>query len=236
MANRTVHESTDSIAPHILLWVAQLVALASPSFQGRREIFSAIIIFLALWSLKNADFTTTKDVAQFFALAWANYLSTLEKLLFSEPGGPEDSYWHIDKPSKEAASFPAFGFRKLKWAIVLITNLRGIRWNYQVKNVPTAKTRSRTMFLFSQAIVLVYYFMMADVVNHLWVRLYYTPPDGRIGEVNSKYLTITHPDWRWRLAKTLAWGPLPYYMINIQYAIFSIFAVLLGLSQPDVSQ
>ena len=77
---------------------------------------------------------------------------------------------------------------------------------------------------------------MADVVNGLWIRLFYTLAEGRPGGggFHSKFLTIRDPAWEWRLVKTLIWGPLPYYSINFQYTLLSMLAVMVGISGPDV--
>ncbi|KAF4614376.1 hypothetical protein G7Y89_g15360 [Cudoniella acicularis] len=233
-ANRELATPTGSIIPHILLWLIQIITLSAPHFRGRRALFSCAIIFLAISALQNSHFTNDAKNAQPFALAWANWLATLEKILFSGDAGPEGSFWRVGHDVREAEAFSAFSFSKLKWALVLIFNLRGVRWNYEVKNVPKApKALRKSHFIRTQLLSFEYYFLMADIMSNLWIRLYYTSPAGTVGQLDSKYLTILHPDWRWRLTKTLIFGPLPYYFMNVQYTLLSIPAVLLGMSQPQ---
>jgi hypothetical protein len=232
--NSDLGTPTGSIVPHILLWVVQIVALAAPRFPGRRALSTSLIVFLAFAALRNAHFTDDPQSAQPFALAWANWLGTLEKILFSGKAGPEGSFWRVDHAVCEAEAFGAFSFAKLKWALVIIFNLRGVRWNYQVKNVPAAlQGQRRGPFLRTQLLKFGYYLLMADIMNSLWIRLYYTGPDGTVGNLDSKYLSMLDPDWRWRLAKTLIFGPFPYYFMNVQYTVVSMPAVLLGFSRPE---
>lgn len=234
--NLELREPTGSIVPHVLLCVVQLVALASPNFRGRRSFFVTAIIVLAIWSMIDPNFTNNTELARPFTLTWANYFSTLEKIMFAGANGPEGDLWHIDKPAQEALAYPAFGYRKLKWAIVIIINLRGIRWNYQVKNVPELKEKSKSAFLISKSVDLAYYMFMSDLFEHLGVRLFFTAPNGEVGALNSKFITLAHPDWRWGFIKILVLALTPYYLINMQYILYAIIAVALGISKPEVSK
>ena len=132
--------------------------------------------------------------------------------------------------------YGAFGYQKLRWAVALMFNMRGIRWNHEVKNVRKPTQRSITTFLFTQLLALVYYGLIADLIVQLGIRWFYTTDDGLVGILNSKYLTLRHPDWRWSFAKAFVFGATPYYICCMQYTIFSIPAVLLGLSKPEVSK
>lgn len=228
--NKELHTPTGSIIPHILLWVVQLVALASPPFRGRQAFFATAIILLAIISQTNPHFTNDIALAQPFTIGWSVYLSTLEKIILSAHPGPEASLWHIDKPAREALGYHGFGLQKLRWALVLMFNMRGIRWNFEVKNVPKTEKRSRGAFLLAQMLNLAYYLFMADLVVQLGIRIFYTAPDGQVGALNSKYLTLRHPDWRWSFAKALVFGATPYYICCMQYTTFSIPAVLLDVS------
>ena len=234
--NLELREPTGSIVPHVLLWVVQLVALASPNFRGRRTFFATAIIVLTIWSMIDPNFTKDTGLARPFTLAWANYFSTLEKIMFAGVNGPEGDLWHIDKAPREALAYPAFGYRKLKWAIVIIINLRGIRWNYQVKNVPELKEKSKSSFLLSKSVDLVYYMFMSDLFEHLGIRLFFTAPNGEVGALNSKFITLSHPNWRWGFVKTLVLALTPYYLINMQYVLYAVIAVALGISKPEVSE
>ena len=234
ISNRTLHTPTGSIVPHLLLWAVQVVGLILPRFSGRRTLFSGAILALIFLSQVNPHFTNNIALAQPFTIGWSVYLSVLEKVLFSEQPGPEASFWHLDKRTREALFFPAFGLKKLRWALVVMFNLRGVRWNFEVKNIPKSKITTRSWFLIYQTLNLIYYILMADLMGQLGIRLFYTAPDGQVGSVNSKYLSLRHPDWRWSFVKTLVFGATPYYICSMQYAMFSIPAVLLNTSKPEV--
>lgn len=234
-ANLQLHTPTGSIIPHVLLWAIQPVALASPPFRGRCILSVMTIVAFAVFSQVHPHFTNDIALAQPFTIGWSVYLATLEKILFAADPGPEASFWHIDKPAREAIDFAAFSYQKLRWAIALMFNMRGIRWNHEVKNIQKASTSSRSRFLIAQVMAFLYYGLAADVFVQLGIRWFYTAPNGQVGDLNSKYLTLRHSDWRWSFAKAYVFGATPYFICCMQYTLFSILAVLLGLSKPEVS-
>jgi xanthosine utilization system XapX-like protein len=225
---------TGSRTLHILLSIAQVAFLAGPRFPGRRAIASLTILGLLVGSQINPYFTDDLATAQPFSIEWATTLSVVEKILFAGPDGPEGSFWHIDKPVGEALAFSAFSFDKLKWALVLMVNMRGIRWNFQVKNVPPMKKTTRWNFVVTQCLNLVYFAFMADLFTQLGIRLFYTTPNGP--PPDSKYLKLGHDDWRWSFLKAFVFGATPYYMLSMQYTMMSIPFVALHLSAPEVSR
>ncbi len=229
-----LREPSDSILPHVALFIIQFIALASPPFRGRRLLFSSLIIVLAIQAQLNPHFTNTVAVAQPFTIAWSYYMATLAKLLFSHDAGPESEYWRINKPVKEAARLRAYGLQKLTWALMLVFNQRGVRWNHQVKNVPSATKQRKLQFLLYQAFTFAKCTLVADLLFELTRRFMFTAPDGSVGELNSKYLTLRHDIWVWSFAKALVFGATPYFMLSMQYAQFAFLAVLLGLSTPEV--
>ncbi len=235
--NTSLRDPTGSIAPHVILMVLQLLALAGPPLPYRRGILIVITLSLGATYLSRPHFTNSFGLAQPFSMLWSTYLSSLEKL--AARGGPEASFWRIDQPARDALAYPSFGLKKLRWALVLIFNMRGIRWNYQVKNVPAASKMavrgSRPRFLAWQAAALAYYVFMADLVSQLGIHIFYMGPDGRVGAVNTKYLTLRSPYLRLSFTKALVFGATPYYIVQLQYTLFSILAVLLMMSKPEVS-
>lgn len=230
--NTKLREPDSSIIPHIALYVVQLVALASPDFRGRRPIFITLIISLAIYTLTHPHFTNDMALAQPFNIGWSFYLATIAKLAFADP--PEKHYWRTDKPAREATAYAAFGWKKLKWAASLMLNSRGIRWNHEVKNIPHVPKQSKGQFLLSQVVQFFKSMVLADLLFELGIRFFYTTPDGRVGETNSKYLTLTSGGFGWWFAKCLVFGATPYFMMCMQYAQFAFLAVLLGISKPEV--
>jgi hypothetical protein len=232
-ANSIFPNPTGSIIPHVLLYVVQVIALICPSFRYRRILFSALILSLAALSMIEPHFTNNIGLAQPFTVSWSYYLSTLAKILFSSGSGPEASFWRIDKPQGEALSYT--GIRKLSWALVLIFNTRGIRWNYQVKNIPGQFSVRRSRFIFQQTLLLLRNLVLADLFSNLSVRLFYTDPSGSSLPVDSKFLSLGHENWGWSFVRSFTFGATPYYILSTQYALFSILAVLLGFSEPKAS-
>ncbi|KAF1950187.1 hypothetical protein CC80DRAFT_496999 [Byssothecium circinans] len=229
--NTALQKPQSSIIPHIALYIIQIIALASPPFPYRRVTFSLLIVSFASYALSHPHFTNDVATAQPFNISWSFYLATLAKLNFSNP--PEINYWRINKPAKEARAYAAFSFAKIKWAISLMLNTRGIRWNYMVKNVPKTLKQSKMRFLCSCALQFVKNALLADLFFQLGIRVLYTSPDGRVGQFNSKYMTLRHEDWRWSIGKTFVFGATPYFAMSMQYAQFAFIAVLLGFSQPE---
>ncbi|KAK7540277.1 hypothetical protein IWX49DRAFT_592714 [Phyllosticta citricarpa] len=122
-----------SSTPHLLLVFFQLFFLASPPFPGCRWIAIGTHLTLAIWA-QLSQWIHDPGTAKFAALAWPHWLSTIENFLNNQPT-PEAALWSIDKEPGVALTYTPFGFWKLKWAIALILNLSGIRYNFQVKNV-----------------------------------------------------------------------------------------------------
>lgn len=249
-SNKMYSPATGSSLPHVLLLISLPIAFASPPFAGRNIFFSSVIIALAVSAQFDPHFTNNLGVGQPFSQLWSVWFAALEKLFTASRTphvggkpviGLESLFWRNKRGQREAENLAAFGPAKLLWSLTLLCNLRGANWNYEVKNVPqlpASERRSRLHFLASRARKTLYTFFMADVVNQAWMQLFYVANTGsgytNIGAVNSRYLTIRDPDWIWRLVKTVAWGPLPYYTISFQYNLMSLVAVATTLSDPEV--
>ena len=233
--NRQLSDTSGTVWPHIAVLISQIIALNVPNFHGRRTFFAFVIAGLAILAQFNR-FTNDLGTANLFALAWPHYLSTIEKLLFSGPGGPEQALWRLDKHPKEAQQFVPFGLEKLKWSIMLLLNLRGVDWSFQIKNIPVlgSRYRSRPIFLFAQTIEFMATVTMADLVAQATIKIIFTPPTGLVGSLNSKCITLRDSDLSWSFVKALIYGSGPYFFINMQYVFCSIIAVGLGLSAPKV--
>ncbi|KAJ5190086.1 hypothetical protein N7491_007871 [Penicillium cf. griseofulvum] len=222
-----------SIIPHILLFVVQMVALSTPPFPHRKVLFSSAILVLAVVA-NFSQFTDDPGLGQFFSLAWPHYLSVLEKLIFSVYPGPEATLWRVDRPVQEALNLRSFGPHKLIWAFVIWFNLRGIRWNYQVQNIPTdpMAQRGRWSFILHRLLTFARLLLMADLFTQLAAHNFYAT-DAHGGAVNSRMLTTRHPNFTCQLYRTAIVGVIPYTFMNLQYVAGAIVWVLLGISQPE---
>ncbi|KAK2874944.1 hypothetical protein FQN49_001918 [Arthroderma sp. PD_2] len=238
LSNKDLHPANGSIIPHLLLIAAQILLLAGPRLlPGRRALAAMTILTLAVVAQCNR-FTNNPGLANLFALAWPHWLSALEKIVFASPGGPEADLWRVDRVAREAVAWPTLGWRKIKWAVTLLLNLRGIRWSYQVKNVPPVPgldRMSRGRFLLWRLVELVLVVLMADLVSQMGLRFFYTDAAGVVGALDSKYLSIRDHRLGWSFLKALTFGLGPYYFINMQYLVVSIVAVATGISRPSVS-
>jgi hypothetical protein len=165
---------------------------------------------------------------------WPNYLSTLDKILCSGAMGPEHSFWCRDRPAKEASRFSPFSPAKLKWAAAMIINLRGIGWNYEVKNIPKQPVLKKRDFLTSQSVAFLRLLFMTDVLLQLASHLFLTSADGELGALNTKSATLRHPDIFWNFVKALVFGAGPYFFMRLQHTACSIIAVAIGLAEPKV--
>ncbi|KAI1157501.1 toxin biosynthesis protein [Nemania serpens] len=233
LANGTLKIPDASIVPHLLLFLVQILALASPSYRGLRIGFIFIITILAVYCNLHPRFTTNFYLAQPTSLAWSIYLPTIAKLCVSEGKHTESRFWRIDRQPAEAVGYAAFGAKKTWWALVLMFNQRGIRWSHQVKNIPQQPIVSRSHFLMTQVLRFCWFLCCADLCYETHQRVNFTSPDRTVGKLNSKYLSIYHSSWYWSLLKTFSLGMLPYFMLSMQYAQGAFFAVLLQFSTPQ---
>lgn len=127
----------------------------------------------------------------------------------------------------------------MKWAAAMMFNTRGVRWNYEVKNLPPKPEVTKSTFLLRQSFNFVKMLFMTDILLQLSVRLLWTPPNATLRDsegkfLDSKHLTITHPDWRWSFLRTLVFAGGPYFFVSLQYVTASIVAVGLNLSRVEV--
>lgn len=223
-----LREPDGSIVPHLLLALTQIIALISPRFPLRRHLFTGVLLCLFVISRVRPHFSNDALVAQPFILGWSIYLSALEKVLFSGDHGPEHHFWRTDRPEHEAESFSAFGMMKIKWAAALLFNMRGVRWNYEVKNVRRLAKSSKTQYLLQQLGYLIYYGLMVDIVSQIWYQMFFEE-----GAHDTRYLSLKNGKILWSFLARLTFGMIPYYMIQIQYVVSAIIAVGFNFSKNE---
>ncbi|KAI1439026.1 membrane bound O-acyl transferase family-domain-containing protein [Xylaria sp. CBS 124048] len=232
-----LREPTGSPWPHYALMALHIGLLVGPDFRYRRTVagVGTVVLMAVCWS--NPNFTTDIGQAQPFSLTWSTYLATLEKLVLLPRGvSTERAFYRVHEPP-ERVSFAAFSLRKLLWAAALVFNMRGIGWNYQVKNVPSLSARSarsRLDFIATRFVAAAYFLFMIDLASHATVNIFYTNEQTLVaGDVDSKYLRIwDHRSLIWSFIRGLTFAVQPYYGIQLQYTVSSIIAVGLGISKP----
>ena len=233
--NPTFKKPSCSAFPHIALILTQVVGLISPRGTLRKDVYFAVTLGVFMITIYHPHFTNDLGLAQPFSIFWPSLLSTLEKICLTGDQGPEVQFWRVDKRPSEATLFQSFGFSKIKWALTLLINLRGIRWNFQVKNVPQrSPIRSRSFFCLKQTLWAVYYFLLADLTSQLSIRFLYTLPDDKLVSSTERSMTLYHTKWYWSIAKCYVFGATPYFMMNMQYTLASVWCVLLHISKPEV--
>ncbi|KAI9769733.1 MAG: hypothetical protein M1835_006662 [Candelina submexicana] len=211
-----------SILPHLLLPVAQLLALSLPPFKGRSTIFVPLIAGLAFLSYAN---TMTEDYATRLAMVnqWCIYLATIEKLLFSNV---ENDYYRTDRAKAEASSM-SFGLEKFRWALSLLTTLRGIRWSFQVKGVPAAdNSLTKWQFLKHRLRCYIAYYVLTDLLHVYAIRQMYLPG------VEPRSLTLRASTWSRSFLNAGCAGLKIYSNLQLVYTTASLTSVFLNLTEP----
>jgi hypothetical protein len=190
-----------------------LLSLLAPPFSHRGALFSLSIILPLVLAQFIEPFSNNTSTRFSISLLWYLYLGTLPKILFCIP---EQTYWRQGH-TLEAVQYPAFSKQKLKWAIALLCNNRGIGWNFLVKGVPASPVgESRGVFVKKRVRDMVVVFAMVDVTG-LYLRKLHGEEVGGVE----------------RLAVVLAIGAQASGGTSFHYAYMSAFAVGTGLSSPQ---
>ncbi|KAF8954003.1 membrane bound O-acyl transferase family-domain-containing protein [Flammula alnicola] len=112
---------------------------------------------------------------------------------------------------------------RLWWATNLVLTARGLGWAHEpTSHLAPRPTSSRTRFIISQLLWILFYFMLFDVAS-IFRRA--NPCFGRGGP------SLTAYGWMWQ---TTAWLYIfaGYAMLSMIYAGISIVAVAVGLTEP----
>jgi hypothetical protein len=218
------------ILPHILLPISMITPLALPAFQFRGIIFTATILSLAYWSIKS-PFPSDSQMRYAVAQSWFFYIPTISKVLIpyehlNKDSGfrkdAEHAYWH--RAHINEAATMTFGWKKIKWALALWINPRGVGWNYQDKSVvrmpPQTKT-SKGVFLRQRVADVLLYYMITDVV------IYYLASFG-FPEA------LEEMGWMDKIKIAAVSAVMIRGNWQFQWSIASLVGVGCGLSEPEV--
>ena len=214
-----------SPVPHILLPLAQVLALALPPFQYRAHIFIPIILFL-VWLTWTNLFTASPSTRSLLLSQWPWYLGTIEKLLFTVP---ENAFWRIGRAPQEARNL-AF-WPKFKWASELYCSPRGIGWNFLVKGAPKPPEvqPSKETALLGHIKWATICYVSLDALDIYKQAHFYAP-----GVDLAKLTVRAHSPLRALI--NVAWALFtPYCALNLLYSQMAIISISLNLTAPGVS-
>lgn len=204
------------ILPHILLPLAMVFSLSCPNFKGRGVIWSFTITCLAYLTYRS-KWPTDSQFRYGMLTSWLWFVPTIEKLLFHIP---EQEYWQLSRSNKAIVP-PNGGKMKFLWAIALLINPRGIRWNYEIRGISQSGTIDRGAFLKKQTVHFAqsYIILEAALLNlSRW-------------DLPS---ILDEPDFSTRLLIGLSSAVIIYSSWEMQWAFASLLGVGSYLSEPVV--
>lgn len=218
-----------SILPQILLPLSLLLSLALPPFKLRGPLCSTLILSLVYLTWTSPFPPPTSSTQPRYALfaAWFFYVPTLHKLLCTVP---EESFWRIRRDEKgkvvsekEAMSMRACGWEKIKWALALLANPRGVGWNFEIKGLRRARfaRNERAAFLRRQGLMLAMDYLLVEA-GMAFVKSY------SLAEV------LERLGWGERVLVGVACGLVIKGSWEAQWLFVSIVSVAVGISTPEV--
>ncbi len=151
------------VLPYVALPILLILSLFSPPFPGRSLLFVSLIA-VSEWGCTTSPWppTTLASGSASFSMrplryglagSWIFVLPVLEKLLIMRT--PETDCWHLDEADRppDERRPRELSWRKLRWAISLVTTPRGVGWNFGSRGVNAAREairregRGRAMWL-----------------------------------------------------------------------------------------
>src|SRR5579871_4522679 len=168
-----------SILPHILLPISLFLSLASTPFRFRGIIWTFIISFLAyvVWI---DPWPPRPEPRYALNNAWFFFLPVIEKVLLHIP---EKEFWNLEREKEEGMRYmerEEWG-RKWWWAAALLSNPRGVGWNFESKHIPKVKRANerRWLFLVKQLLWAGVCYVIADTMGALLRRQPELPKEWR---------------------------------------------------------
>jgi hypothetical protein len=223
--NEIVNPKQGNLLPHFILLPIQLLCLLLPPFKGRALLFVPIIAVIAYSTYTNHPGNAVADRAM-AGVHWTVFVGTLEKLIFSRP---ESDFWRLTRGPKDAFSLWPFSFGKLKWALGLCLNLRGIGWNFQVKGVPKPDAPQKKWgFLRFQLVKYARCYLINDLV-FVYFTKYHHEPGTRLSD-----LTLYSDNYARFFLNCFLAGCKLYFPLQMNYTLASILGVFSGLTEPKV--
>jgi hypothetical protein len=226
---------SDSLPPHLMMpptsaifyilnILLQILAFSLPPFRHRATIFVPLLIITAIYTFTPAG--PQKPMIQYsIGSLWPLYISTIDRLLFSTP---ELECWMRGEKQGEAATL-GFGLRKLRWSVKLVSDLRGVTWNFRARGTRASPYRSRWGYVFWNLIYLVQIIVLYDICHTVVVRKYHL--GGNVYEsTNSGGLGLEG------FIKKGATAWVTWSGMRIIHTWTGVLVVAVGLYSPEVCQ
>ncbi|KAL7414460.1 hypothetical protein BDY24DRAFT_385264 [Mrakia frigida] len=220
-----------AILPHLFLFLA-LALPPRPVRLPLRFLFFPAIMVSQNWIMNH--YTTGLPVADYGVNSFAvtmmfkagdllgEHMLGPEQKFFKGPPGPVPSFltslMENEDGSMPVSRVPMGAWERVKWAVGLMTSMRGVGWNWQVRNVPPASQQPRKVFVFTQSAKFCLLYIGMDLLsNFMQSHPYFT---SRASIPPSSFLDAILI----RVSALLA----GYGALNTQYTLLSVVGVAIG--------
>ncbi|KAF8065364.1 membrane bound O-acyl transferase family-domain-containing protein [Lyophyllum atratum] len=185
-----------------------------------------LISFVAFaWVCYEGLLYTTGDKMQDYSMGstiGGQFFTALHLLLIVEPIRQFRHSTDVDDPRTRPL------LKRVYWAGCIIHSPRGIGWNYQTPHVPDRPSMKRGSFIISRFLRVFGCFLIMDAAQ----TFVHTNPLFSGSPAELENATITSQGFLYRCLNSIAWMATPYAGVRLQYYLFSIISVALGLSTP----
>ena len=159
---------------------------------------------------------------QVWCFARIPWLFTVEKFLHSQP--PEAVLWRVTRGAEDVKDMAAFSVEKLIWSVLLLSNFRGIGWNWEVKNIARQDDSHPRIFATKRACRTFILLFLFDFLQHVANKLM-SPTTG----------TIRHEHWMRDFTHILCFCLLTIVQLDLIYSATSAISVACGFANPKVT-
>lgn len=205
----------------VLLWSTLLVGITVKPSRTRRVIlyplscliFGSIILQPSTFNHRSAPL-----IQYLFGLASANLMAQASDFIFlNEPQLTLRRHGQVKLASEMDL------FSRLSWANDLISNSRGVNWNYEAPDLRRS-SKSRWGFVVDNIVKSVYLYLMWDLISYA---MRHNPAFHHDGNEPMG----TH-GFVWRMWNTMGYWAILYSFIRLNHTLGSALMVLVGEGQP----
>ncbi|KIP09829.1 hypothetical protein PHLGIDRAFT_22648 [Phlebiopsis gigantea 11061_1 CR5-6] len=111
-------------------------------------------------------------------------------------------------------------------ALCIITNVRGIGWNYQIEHSPPLPRHTRLQFIVSRALRIAWYTLLTDITQvFISLNPIFWLPEDQAQSLRAQGLALS-------VINIVAFMARSYSTLNMGYDLMALVSVALGLSEP----